>query len=1242
MKKPTTKNRLLAPIMLTAMLMSPMTLLNDAHAQQRPRPGTERDGNGRGGDNNGPTRNRNDHGNWSRGDYRFDVRDDDQTWRRSFIGKPSFHLVEDLELRNQTQSLRQRQEALDNLENQRDIKAKELKVAVANTDKLAKEIKDLTDLISSTTIKKIDLQKQIQQLNAELPALQTSLQLAEAASTQTQSGLDEANAKLAEVKTKLAESETACTATPTSECQAQVEKMKERVSQLENVIKNKTALNNAAQADLNSKKQAVQQKRKAVNDKQAEMVKIDQENMDRAGKITQLKPQLIAAEAAEDKIEKELAPIEMRIQRGTQEFRQMVAMREKYRENLIREVLQVNADGARLGSENGAQDGTELAYQEGTDSGRRDGDRDGFTVGTREGQERDFRRGSDQGDREGSARGRSEGNTLGSAEGRRAGNSDAGTVEGTAQGRSRAQASDAAQVGQQQGQTAGFDRSIREGDRTGTPRGETQAIEKNEKTNLQTQSLEGEFAGSFDRRVPDYNGRRGGRYRTDNSGRREILKKAYNDGYDFRYVEVHRYEYLRQIDGFYARAYDDSYQASRTTAYDRNYDQHFNQGRTEADTRAYNRDFPIARQAAFDQNREAFAQNPERDSQEFKGSFTSADRTTYSSVYESIRSANFARTEQDTFNNNIEEQTETHRAKRFEEVSKVYAENDVLDFDSSEVIDGGINKIAAKDGIFQPSETVFHNVTISNYGQKAATGVKITSNDGTTSTIAEIPARTKVTIKGAGKSSIPSNARIGSSIVSTLKVSSGIKAEAKIQGRHFDNASQGTLKAAEQKQLSVNYPMVLSGLSTNSQLLLNQANGLKISVTNQSNRGYKGPFKIVLTANSNSSIITKTFDDVESVNGTINLSDAKILVNDESDIYSPITFKAHIHYQGVKLGELTRELTTMVKAPFIDKAGKPVVITNSDVLASDLLRTIQDLGGISNASVLDLSLDQLNAQAIQKGLQNRVAVIVDNGNGTVARQLQKLMETSTNTAFVLVDDQMNSANVARTLSAFKDAIRIPVDLKGYGKKFDITFTNQLRASGLKGSNMLIQANSSNYRQVLALAGQLSLSTDQLIAKAKSEISKGNFGVENLTLQLLTTKGLAEVANINKAYAESGGWFSRDGKLADMIDDDSSLVINKMKAASDVKLSNETIGIVLSAIAFKDGMEKGVSNFDPVAKDMTIKVRGRVNKRLDKMDDQYRKNLKKFDKDLYNKANDIAKAHRPFDVQESSDWSSNDR
>lgn len=1239
MKKIKSKNNILAPLMVTAMLIAPMTLISDSYAQQRPRPGTERD------ENRGENRNENRpgrRGNWERGDYRFDHRDDDQSWRRSFIGQPSFKLIDDIELQQHNQSLRMRQQALDNLEEQREAKAKELKIASDKVDSLEKEIDELSKAISSSTIKKTELQSQIGQLEKEIPSLETQLSLAQAAATNTQQGVDQTTAKLNQAKEQLAAAETACTSAPSAECQAQVTKQKEQVNQLTQVLTSKEALNKAAQEDLNSKRKALNLKKKAIADKQAEMQSIDTENMQRATKITTLRPQLQIALAEEKKIDNEMTPIEQRIQRTTIEFRQAVAMREKYRENLIREVLQFNSQGARTGSEHGAADGSELAYQVGTQQGQQDGDREGFVAGTREGQERDFRRGSDQGEREGSSRGQSEGSSLGSSEGRRAGNSDAGIREGSAQGRARAEASDAAKVGQQQGATAGLDRALREGDRTGTPKGEAEAINKFEKSSLQTQSSSGDFAGAFDRRTPDYNGRRGGRYRPDNATRREILRKAFNDGYDFRYAEVHRYEYLRQIDGIYNRVYQDSFDAARATAYGQNYQEYFNRGRVETDSRAYNREFPVARQQAFEANREAFSSNPERDASEYRGSFTQADNSTYGSVYEEIRSANFARTEQETFNSNINDQIEIHRNKRFEEVSKIYLENDVLDYNGSEIIDGGINKIAAKDGIFQPGETVFHNVTITNYGHKAATNVKVTSNDGTVSTIAEIPARTTVTIKGAGKGSIPQNSRIGGNALTSVKVQSSIKAEAKIQARHFDNAGKSELKSADQKQVSVNYPMALSGLTTQSQLLLGQANGLRMSVTNQSNRNYRGPFKVELSSNSSSNIITKSFDDVAEVNGTINLSDAKLLVSDERDVYTPITFKAHIHFQGVKLGELSREFTTMVKAPFIDKANTPVVITDSDSLATDLLDTISELGGISKVSVLDLSLSDLNSAAIAKGLQNRVAIVVDNGRGTVATKLQKLLETSVNTAFVMVDEQMNSANVLRNLPAFKDAIRIPSDLKGFGKKFDITFTNQLRASGLKSSNMVIQANRVNYRQVLSLATKLSQSTDQLLASAKAEINKSTFGTENLTLQLLTIKALAEVANINKAYAESGGWFSRDGKFADMIDNDKSLVINKMKAASDVDANNANIGIILSAIALKDGVEKGVSNFDPVAKDMTIKVRGRVTKQLDKMYDQFKKSLKKFDRDLYNRADGIAAVHRPFDVQESSDWSNNDR
>ena len=186
----------LAPLLLTIMLMSPMALMKDAYARQevvgkdvgRGEPGKDNQGRDNQGNNQQSHGDRN-RGTWNRGDYRFDVRDDDQTWRRSFVGRPSFQLFDDMDLRNMNQSLKAKQDMLDNLENQREAKAKDYTAAMAKTDKIEKDIKDATDLLTSSTIKKTEIQNQIKSLNADLPALQTAVQLADAAATQIQSGI---------------------------------------------------------------------------------------------------------------------------------------------------------------------------------------------------------------------------------------------------------------------------------------------------------------------------------------------------------------------------------------------------------------------------------------------------------------------------------------------------------------------------------------------------------------------------------------------------------------------------------------------------------------------------------------------------------------------------------------------------------------------------------------------------------------------------------------------------------------------------------------------------------------------------------------------------------------------------------------------------------------------------------------------------------------------------------------------
>jgi hypothetical protein len=125
--------------------------------------------------------------------------------------------------------------------------------------------------------------------------------------------------------------------------------------------------------------------------------------------------------------------------------------------------------------------------------------------------------------------------------------------------------------------------------------------------------------------------------------------------------------------------------------------------------------------------------------------------------------------------------------------------------------------------------------------------------------------------------------------------------------------------------------------------------------------------------------------------------------------------------------------------------------------------------------------------------------------------------------------------------------------------------------------------------------------------------------------------MAEVLCINKAYEASGGVFSRDKKWAEMIGNDKTLFINVLKDASSGDVTEAKLSTVLPAIAVKDTLSNAMSSAEGISSAMVQKIQNATDKVLDNMEEGFKKSLKKFNKDLYNRAYEQASIHRPFEI-----------
>jgi hypothetical protein len=900
--------------------------------------------------------------------------------------------------------------------------------------------------------------------------------------------------------------------------------------------------------------------------------------------------------------------------------------RDSYRDDLIASIQFINREGANRGQNDGSTDGLRLAQNLGQNSGRRDGDNDGYREGLQSGQARDYRLGSDVGERDGSARARIDGQRDGTIAGVKSANSAIGVKEGEIAGIKRGNESNAAATGTAQGKKAGMERAVSSGSLKGFEIGEKETVNKYESSDLKTVNVNGAFAGSFQRRSPDYPGEfEGSSFNPNVFKNRDVLKMAFVDGYRQQYHEYTRYEFLRRIDAEYNASYDNRYAINFDLAFNRQYPESFEQGKKIADAHAYNRDYPVIKGQAYQLAYEQTSQNPGRSTEEYKQSYKTSELKAYNEKYEQIRAAYFNQFELEVFNENIAAQTEVYRQKRIKEVDTVYSSNAVLSFVNSEMYDGGISGIAKFDGIFQPGETTLHTVTLKNFGHKSALNVSLQLDNGSVVLLPEVAARSEVVIKGAGSSKISQNAGIGSTIKTSLRIIAPLTTNDPIEAKHFESIAGGILKNADSKSSVVKYPLSLTALNLTSPLIKGVVSKLSIGLINQSKRLHTGELKIHVIANSQSNIITREFDTLSSIQSSAQLIGAEVLVTNDADIYRDLSFSATISQNGVVLGVLGSDLVTKAKAQYLDKPKAAVLVFNSDKNEKFMLDALSLLGGAEKVSVLDLSLTSLNAPILTKGLDQKVLVIVDDQLGTNIKSLNGFVAKSKSSSFVFVDEDKTSLKNALLITSLKDAQRIP-----WNKKM-ISFTNPHRAEGVVKSSALFQSSFNDLEIDLPLAFNLTLTASDLLAKFKTEINRNTFFTPSQSIKMFSLKALAEVLCINKAYDESGGLFSRNKKWASMIGNDATLFINVLKSATAGDVNEAKLSTILPAIAVNDAVSKAMSSADGISKAMLQKIQNATNDVFDNMEGQFKKRLKNLDSDLYNKAYEKAYIHRPFAI-----------
>ncbi|WP_372653131.1 hypothetical protein [Halobacteriovorax sp.] len=1166
---------------------------------------------------------------------------DKPNWANGYVGNVSFKISDDSDLQQRIRKVEVTKKAYAQSKSKLDKQQKNVDQLQKKKQSLAKDIKKLTDEISKSISLKSKTEAEVKKNKSNVPKVKKNLTNANNQLTKKKNELNKANTTLANKKKQLTKQEASCTESPTPACKKKVNELKQDIK-----VYSTTIVQLKKQSDaLNKKVTTIKNNLKSLNSKIANQTKkiseldteITTKNKKVVGNKNELKKSTQQVKVAQNALN--ASKKETKNLAAALEYAEID--RQTYRKRIIARVLDANKKGANEGSLDGESDGRYLSNRLGTHHGLRDGEYDGLNDGTRDGQQRQRAIGYQEGQQDGAARASQEGTDTGTQEGTYAGNIDAAKKAGTTDGINRANASDAVAVGANQGAAAGMQRAIQTGKAIGTQNGQQEAINKFESRSLDQKSVSGSFAGAFARVVPSFpRSHQGRNFNPNGKYARKIVEQAFKDGYKTRYKGRLRSTYETVVPRIYNDTYQDSYDDNYEDTFSRAYPSYRQAGYNQGESDAYNRDYGMHYDNAYNRSRTEFSLNPNTSSNEYKSTYKQVEESAYQSRYESLRAAQYSKVEAETFSSNINEQTEIYRAKRHASVANVYTNNPVLKFVSSSIVDGGVNGVAANDGVYQPGETTLHDLVIQNFGDKEAKNVTVVMQDGSKSTIPSIPAKSITTIKGAAKSKV--SASLGSTDTKVLNVYSTLTAEAAIQGRHFANQSQGKVNSGDRKVQRVNYPLSLTGLSTNGTLIIGQNNTMSVNLVNNSKRDYAGELKVEVQANAKSKIITKEFNSVASLKSSTTLKDSVVNVSSEDDIYTPITFSAKVSKNGVTLGTLSQNLVTMAKSPYVEKSGKPVVVANSDYSSRDLVDLLSTMGGLKGASVLDTSLKSLNKSPLANGVNGKTLLLLEKG---ALKDIDGMLKKSKASTVVLIDELQNGLNGVKSISTFKNAESFNFNVSGVSKNTKVMFANPMRASGLKTAVPVLASDIKSYKNYLALAELMKLSNDQILKKIESSVTKSSFfspTVANKQLmQVGIIRGIDETMRINKHYDLSGSGLGRDKDIANLLKDDKSLFHNKLGDLVDGRAKDKNISLFLFAHDFYYTMRNALKSYDPIEDRVKFAIQNRmfgalfISAALKDVDKSY-KALKKYDKNLYKRVSNDKGMHAPFKMAEERD------
>jgi len=905
-----------------------------------------------------------------------------------------------------------------------------------------------------------------------------------------------------------------------------------------------------------------------------------------------------------------------------------------YKKQLVLDILQRNDDGSFIAKDHAREDADELAFEEGELYGIRDGAREGEIDGINEGKDIVRRDAEVNGNRVGLEQALENGTRDGRAQGFSDGNRRIGKEHGYDAGLLNAKNSDAKSRGTSEGITSGKADAKRVGQFDGTMAGENNAISKNENSALKKVTSDGQFVGAFSKFKPTYPEQRsrGRRYVIRGDFKKMILKEAYKDGYRSTYNRVHRRHFNERVEVYYENFRKQQYELIFNIFASKDYPEVRRVAFETSRSNTYNGNYSRYRQDAFNESSSRAYDNPTTSSDEYRGSYEQSKDSSYRDNYARIKSDAKSIAYKETYEVRYPIEKEIAQTSAFNSTQNLYDTSSVLKLESIEVVDAGIEKVGQQDGIVQPNENKTYNLTVSNYGKVAKTGVKIMI-DGVSFSVGNIPARTTTTFKAVAKSKV--NGVLNSRDRDQITVVASAKN--KIEARHFSSAKDGILANQNKDNGMIQYPLSLDHLSLGGELLRGKAVNLRARVANKSSKTYSG-VKVVIESDTDG-MVKKSFTDLNNFRGSKTISDAVVSITKKSETYSPISVSAYLEKNGVIVGDASKALNTYAKEVF-DNSKKTVVIVDSHSSLREAKDLISKAGGLEKATILDTSIRNANNAVLASGLKEKAVVISSNGN--VISKVRETLRKSQDTALVAIDSK-TFQKLTDINEIYKHNTYADFSLANRSKKTGIRFANPRVNKSVKSSLPIISANRADFSTELNIARVISKTNDKLISELNSKIKENNFFNGNKEINVLvegaTIKAMDDIFQINKEYIEG-----KKSKVADQVKKDSSLFHNKLNTAIGNKARSSNIGLYMFASELVNSVKEGLKKHKQYKKIMRTKIVNRLfeykkviifgKKRKGPLGEVESKlgSISKVSKSVSSKLNSSKGQHKPYNLE----------